>query len=145
MCNTKLQEWDKSLINQFQLKKIILPKIKKNYDNFGKIDKSFFGAEINIKASIGDQQASLFGNECLKRGDLKITLGTGAFLWLNKGNKFLPKNNSGCLETLAWFINKPVYASEGFVIMAGALLDHFIKKLNYASNFKNLEKKIAFF
>ena len=145
LCNTKLQEWDESLINQFQLKKIILPKIKKNYDNFGKIDKSFFGAEINIKASIGDQQASLFGNECLKMGDLKITLGTGAFLWLNKGNKFLPKNNSGCLETLAWFINKPVYASEGFVIMAGALLDHFIKKLNYASNFKNLEKKSSSF
>ena len=140
LCNTKKLSWDKSLIEQFQLKKIILPEIKKNYDNFGKINKSYFGVEIDIKASIGDQQASLFGNECLNKGDLKITLGTGGFLWLNKGNKFVPKNNSGCLETLGWFIDKPIFASEGFVIMAGALLDYFIENLNYAKNFNDFEK-----
>jgi len=139
LCNTKKISWDQSLIDQFQLKRIILPEIKKNYDNFGKINKSYFGAEINIKATIGDQQASLFGNQCLNKGDLKITLGTGAFLWLNKGNKFFPKNNTGCLETLSWFIDRPVFASEGFVIMAGSLLDYFIKNLNYAKNFSHFE------
>ena len=29
-------------------------------------------------------------------------MGTGGFLWLNKGNQFVPKSNTGCLETLAW-------------------------------------------
>ena len=96
--------------------------------------------QIKIRASIGDQQASLYGNGCLKQGDLKITLGTGAFLWLNKGSKFIPKSNTGCLETLAWKINKPVYASEGFILMAGALLDYFINNLRFAKDFTNFEK-----
>ena len=111
-----------------------------NYDDFGKVNKSYFGAEIDIKSTIGDQQASLFGNQCLNKGDLKITIGTGAFLWLNKGNKFFPKNNNGCLETLSWYFDKPVFASEGFVVMAGSLIDYFINNLNYAKDFVHFEK-----
>ena len=140
LCDTKKISWDQSLIEQFQLKKIILPEIKKNYDDFGKVNKSYFGAEIDIKSTIGDQQASLFGNQCLNKGDLKITIGTGAFLWLNKGNKFFPKNNNGCLETLSWYFDKPVFASEGFVVMAGSLIDYFINNLNYAKDFVHFEK-----
>ena len=140
LCDIKKVCWDKSLLNQFELKKLILPEIKNNQDNYGEIDKKYFGTTIKIRASIGDQQASLYGNGCLKQGDLKITLGTGAFLWLNKGSKFIPKSNTGCLETLAWKINKPVYASEGFILMAGALLDYFINNLRFAKDFTNFEK-----
>ena len=101
-----------------------------------------FGTKIKIKASIGDQPASLYGNGCLKKGDLKITLGTGGFLWLNKGNQFVPKSNTGCLETLAWSLKKTTFASEGFIFMAGALLDYFIENLNFAKDFNNFEKII---
>ena len=140
LCNTKNIFWDKSLIEQFQLKKLILPEIKKNNDSFGETDKKYFGTKIKIKASIGDQPASLYGNGCLKKGDLKITLGTGGFLWLNKGNQFVPKSNTGCLETLAWSLKKTTFASEGFIFMAGALLDYFIENLNFAKDFNNFEK-----
>ena len=46
LCNTKNICWDKSLIEQFQLKKLILPEIKKNYDSFGETDKKYFGTRI---------------------------------------------------------------------------------------------------
>ena len=141
LCNINTIQWDKSLIDQFELKKISLPEIKKNRDNYGEISKKYFGAQIKINASIGDQQASLYGNNCLKKGDLKITLGTGGFLWLNRGYKFYPKNINECLDTLAWFIDRPVYASEGFIFMIGALLDYFTNNLKLAKNFKDLEKK----
>ena len=82
LCNINTIQWDKSLIDQFELKKISLPEIKKNRDNYGEISKKYFGAQIKINASIGDQQSSHFGNNCLKKGDLKITLGS-VFLSFN--------------------------------------------------------------
>ena len=39
-----------------------------------------------ISAVLSDQSASLFGSDCLGRGDAKITLGTGSFLTINTGD-----------------------------------------------------------
>ncbi len=35
---------------------------------------------------IADQSASVYGSRCVNRGDMKLTLGTGAFLDVNVGN-----------------------------------------------------------
>lgn len=36
---------------------------------------------------MADQAASLFGSECFKPGDLKVTMGTGTFLNVNTGQE----------------------------------------------------------
>lgn len=36
---------------------------------------------------MGDQMASMFGSGCVNRNDLKITIGTGAFLDVNTGDE----------------------------------------------------------
>lgn len=53
---------------------------------------------------MGDQMASMFGSGCLNNNDLKVTVGTGAFLNVNTGHKIHP-----CLSNMypmiAWKVN----------------------------------------
>uniref|UniRef100_A0A182QRJ9 Glycerol kinase 5 n=1 Tax=Anopheles farauti TaxID=69004 RepID=A0A182QRJ9_9DIPT len=79
------------LTNMFHLsqQKELLPKVVDNSYDFGHVHESLLGARIKITASVSDQSASLWGNCCFAKGDVKITMGTGSFLNVNTGTKCL--------------------------------------------------------
>ncbi|XP_058460929.1 putative glycerol kinase 5 isoform X2 [Malaya genurostris] len=83
------QEWAGWALNLFSIKKELLPKVVDNSYDFGYVDESLFGSPIRIGASISDQSASMWGNCCFEKGDVKITLGTGSFLNVNTGSTCL--------------------------------------------------------
>jgi glycerol kinase len=75
---------------------------------------------VPIAGIAGDQHAALFGQACFGAGDAKCTYGTGAFLLVNTGDAPV-RSRSGLLSTMAWQIgDRPVYALEGSVFIAGA-------------------------
>ncbi|MCH7788238.1 MAG: glycerol kinase GlpK [Acidobacteria bacterium] len=76
-----------------------------------------------ISGVAGDQQASLFGQACFKKGKAKITYGTGSFLLVNAGAT-TPKPTEGLLNTIAWQIGSDdlVYAVEGSAFVTGAAI-----------------------
>ena len=89
------------------------------------VDAGFgmFG-DTPVKVSIVDQQAALYGHNCRKPGDCKITFGTGAFLLALADGKRPPE--SELLPTIAWRRRqeeKPTFAIEGGVYDAGAALE----------------------
>ncbi|MBN4069991.1 glycerol kinase, partial [bacterium AH-315-G05] len=88
---------------------------------YGNTDAQMFGGiEIPIAGVAGDQQAALFGQACFEPGTAKNTYGTGCFMLMNTGEKFIPSNN-GLLTTLAWGVDGKVeYALEGSIFVAGA-------------------------
>lgn len=53
---------------------------------FGKVRADLFGASFPVTCLVADQQAAVFASGCVRPGDLKLTLGTGAFLDLNTGS-----------------------------------------------------------
>jgi glycerol kinase len=70
----------------------------------------------------GDQQAALFGQGCHEPGTLKNTYGTGCFLLLNLGRKYILSKNK-LLTTLACDgKGQPIYALEGSVFIGGAAI-----------------------
>uniref|UniRef100_A0A240PPN5 Glycerol kinase 5 n=1 Tax=Anopheles epiroticus TaxID=199890 RepID=A0A240PPN5_9DIPT len=83
------QEWAGWALNLFSIKKELLPKVVDNSYDFGHVHETLLGAKIKIAASVSDQSASLWGNCCFERGDVKITMGTGSFLNVNTGTKCL--------------------------------------------------------
>ncbi|XP_052860053.1 putative glycerol kinase 5 [Anopheles cruzii] len=83
------QQWAGWATNLFSIKHDILPKVVDNSYDFGHVHESLLGAKIKIAASVSDQSASLWGNACFQRGDVKITMGTGSFLNVNTGTKCL--------------------------------------------------------
>jgi glycerol kinase len=77
---------------------------------------------IPIAGIAGDQQAALFGQDCLAPGDAKCTFGTGAFVLMNVGDSPV-QSRSGLLGTVAWTIDgRTSFALEGSAFIAGALV-----------------------
>jgi glycerol kinase len=121
--NIKTKKWDRELCRLLRVPEAMLPEAKPS--------GSFFGATKNcpplvngipIYALIGDQQAALFGQGCYEPGSSKNTYGTGCFMLLNTGKRFV-LSRSGLLTTLACDRKgNPVYALEGAIFIAGAAI-----------------------
>lgn len=121
LMNLETFNWDEDLIKFFGLSKSFLPEIKESFTDFGKTQGvGFLPDGIPVLSILGDQQAALFGQACVKEGDLKCTYGTGAFLLLNTGSK-LVTSQTGLLTTAAYsFRGQKAYALEGSAYIAGA-------------------------
>jgi glycerol kinase len=125
-------DWDAKLFELFQVAPSGRPDVRRSTGPFGVTGETLFGAPIAIAAALGDQQASLFGHGCFTRSDIKATYGTGAFVWLNAGSDPEVPPPEGILKTVAWLLEEPCYALEGFVMTAGAALDWLAERLSIA-------------
>ncbi|NQT65395.1 MAG: glycerol kinase GlpK [FCB group bacterium] len=122
LMDLKTLDWDDELLEIYDIPKKMLPKICSSSEIYGKT-KTGFKKEIPISGILGDQQAALFGQTCFQKGDVKNTYGTGCFILLNTGNEIVHSKN-GLLTTVGYQIKnqKPVYALEGSVAIAGSLI-----------------------
>ena len=120
--NIHTLKWDKELLKLFDIPETMLPEVKPSGSTFGYTAKSVLGAPVKICSAVGDQQAALFGHLCTGVGDLKNTYGTGCFLLMNTGEKFV-KSKNGLVTTLgATLSEKPPYVLEGSVFVGGAVV-----------------------
>lgn len=112
--------WDEEILRYFRIPASLLPEVKSSSEVVDETD--LFGGKVPIAGVAGDQQASLFGHQCFKRGSVKNTYGTGCFLLMNTGEQ-VPRSQAGLLATIGWRRNgRTVYALEGSVFIAGAAL-----------------------
>jgi glycerol kinase len=116
-------KWDEDILKRFGIPYNILPSVKKSSGIFAKTVKTgLLPAGIPISGIAGDQQAALFGQACFNSGEIKNTYGTGSFILLNTGRK-RPVSKHGLITTLACGPSGgPVYALEGSVFIAGAVI-----------------------
>ena len=93
---------------------------------------------------LGDQQAALFGQTCFKAGMSKSTYGTGGFLLMNVGPRIV-YSDSGLLTTVAYQKGKekPMYALEGSVAVAGSLIQWVRDNLGLIKNSKEIDALAA--
>lgn len=138
--NIKTLQWDKDLLDLFDIPECILPQVKMSSEVYGLTDKSVFGEEIPISGIAGDQQAALFGQTCVFDGMAKNTYGTGCFMLMNTGNCIV-ESKSGLLTTIAWGIDGEIkYALEGSVFIAGAAIKWLRDALKIISSASETEK-----
>lgn len=71
----------------FSIPSSILPKLVPTTGRHFGSCKLFKGADIPIRCCIADQSASMYGSGSFRPGSVKVTLGTGAFLDVNTGDK----------------------------------------------------------
>lgn len=121
LMNIETTEWDTNLLDFFEIDKKSLPTIQESFSTFGVTQGlSFLPDGIPISCILGDQQAALFGQAGFKKGDLKCTYGTGAFILLNTGEERKFSQN-GLLTTVAFkHQGRTSYALEGSCYIAGA-------------------------
>ena len=120
--NINTKTWDDDLLKLFDIPRQILPTVCSSSEIYGPCQTLATNSGFPICAMIGDQQASLFGQGCLTQGDIKVTYGTGAFLYMNIGQQPNLSDN-GLVTTVAWEREDILtYALEGFIQSAGAVV-----------------------
>ena len=118
--NIKTLGWDKELLDYFGIPESILPTVKSSTDIYGYTE--ILGKKIPVAGVAGDQQASLFGQNCVNPGEAKITYGTGMFLLFNTGDTVC-KSKTKMITTIGYSVkDKIVYALEGSVFNAGSAI-----------------------
>ncbi len=137
-------QWDDTLCEELRVPRKMLPEIRPSIGYFGKIRRRGPLAGVPITGVLGDQQAALFGQHCLKENDAKMTYGTGLFMLLNTGSE--PKiSEDGLLTTVAYQIegHPPVYAQEGSVAVGGSLIQWLRDQLGVLKTAAESEKLAA--
>jgi len=130
--NLRTLAWDEEILRYFGIPPSLLPAVKFSSEVIG--ETSLSGGRVPIAGVVGDQQASLFGQQCFTRGSVKNTYGTGCFLLMNTGAE-IPRSQSGLLATIAWGRSgKTVYALEGSIFIAGAAVQWLRDELRLIRN-----------
>ena len=137
--NIHTLKWDDELIEILKIPHSLLPVVFDSSEKVGYTNSQVIGKEIPICGIAGDQQAALFGQMCIEPGDVKNTYGTGCFCMMNTGNKPVISNNR-MLTTIGWKIgNDTVYALEGSVFIAGAVVQWLRDQLNIINSASEIE------
>jgi glycerol kinase len=124
LMNLHSLSWDDELLSLFGIARDILPCILPTAADYG--TARLGGAEIPIRASIGDQQAGLLGLGAVHPGEAVVNYGTGGFLLVNTGSQSVPL--PGLLSSLAWTTSEETaYVAEGTVNAVGTAFDWLIK------------------
>jgi glycerol kinase len=118
--------FDPALLDLFGVPAAMLPSVAGTAGRLAVTDPGVCGGRAAIGASIGDQQAALFGQRCWSEGMAKLTLGTGAFLWCHAGPAPPARVPEGVVSSCAWQLDGipgagAAYALEGFVPNAGGV------------------------
>ena len=114
------RSWDPELCELIQVPMAMLPIVKNSADDYGSVSSIPEISGVPILGVAGDQQASLFGQQCFQRGEIKNTYGTGCFIMMNTGSEAIHSEN-GLITTLAANPDgRPCYALEGSIFIAGA-------------------------
>ena len=139
--NIHTLNWDKELLDLFEVPESMLPEIKDTSGFFGYIDpRHFFNRTCPITALVGDQQAALFGESCFERSDVKNTYGTGGFILVNTGDEVII-SKYGLLSTVAWKIGDEVkYALEGSIFVSGSLIQWLRDEMKFFIEAKESEE-----
>jgi glycerol kinase len=149
LMNLETLDWDDELLGFFGIPRQMLPDIRPSSspEPYGMTHPDGpTDGEVPVTASLGDQQAAMVGQVCLKPGEAKNTYGTGNFLLLNTGEKIVRSNN-GLLTTLCYQFGdaKPVYALEGSIAVTGSAVQWLRDQLgiiNGASDSETLASQV---
>ena len=138
--NIHTLEWDKELLELFDIPESMMPEVKSSSEVYGYTKGTILACEVPIGGMAGDQQAALFGQMCTEPGSVKNTYGTGCFLLMNSGEKPIMSSNN-LLTTVAWKIGDTVnYALEGSIFVAGSVVQWLRDGLGIIRSAKEVEE-----
>ncbi|WP_394277040.1 glycerol kinase GlpK [Luteococcus sp.] len=144
LMDLKSLSWDEEIAAEMTIPMSMLPEIRSSAEVYGFGRKEGMLMDIPIAGILGDQQAATFGQACFEKGMAKNTYGTGCFMLMNTGEEPVPSKN-GLLTTVAYKIGdqKPVYALEGSIAVAGSLVQWLRDNLKMFDSAPEIEKLAA--
>jgi glycerol kinase len=132
--------WDPELCGWWDVPPAALPEVR---DGLGRFGETTLGGllprPLPICGVLGDSQAALLGQGCVRPGMAKVTFGTGSSVLLNIGPEPLG-SAQGLVTALAWtHRGAPTYAFEGIIISSAATLAWLRDQLGLIGDFGSTE------
>ena len=139
--NARTLDYDDDILDILKIPKHILPEIKKSSEVYGYTEPSeFFGAAVPIAGILGDQQAAAIGQGCLKPGTAKNTYGTGSFIVMNTGAKYIEPSD-GIFSLVTYTKDDSInYCLEGMADVSGAVIQWLRDGLGIIEHSSDAEK-----
>src|SRR5208337_2602534 len=124
LMNLEQRTWDPAMVELLGVPDSILPRLVGSRGPLAEAARGMFGdgPAVPIGAVIGDQEAALYGQGCVRAGETKVTYGTGAFLLTHTGARRAESRNRLLATAALDARGAPAYALEGSVFIAGAAL-----------------------
>jgi glycerol kinase len=139
LMNLATLDWDEEILRDLNIPRAMLPQIVSSSEVYGETREG-----VKVAGDMGDQHAALFGQTCFNAGDAKNTYGTGCFMLMNTGETPIQSQN-GLLTTMGYKIGnaKPVYALEGSIAIAGALVQWLRDNMGFIRHSNEIETLAA--
>jgi glycerol kinase len=139
LMNLATLDWDEDILRDLDIPRAMLPQIVSSSEVYGETREG-----VKVAGDMGDQHAALFGQTCFNAGDAKNTYGTGCFMLMNTGETPIQSQN-GLLTTMGYKIGdaKPVYALEGSIAIAGALVQWLRDNMGFIRHSNEIETLAA--
>ena len=138
LMNISTLQWDDEMLSVLRVPRGMLPEIRSSSEHYGDLKRTSL-AGVPLCGILGDQQAALVGQTCFQPGAVKNTYGTGCFMLMNTGE--LKPSKHGLLTTVGYkFGDHPVvYALEGSIAIAGALVQWVRDNLGLIDKSEHIE------
>lgn len=134
-------EWDDELLALMSVPRSMMPEVIASSGELIPITEVLPG--VPLAGIAGDQQAALFGQQCVRSGMVKNTYGTGCFMLMHTGDQPVVSRNR-LLTTVAWKIGERTeYALEGSVFIGGAAVQWLRDGLGIISSSSEIEALAA--
>ncbi len=123
MMDLATTEWDRKIMDLLEIPENIIAPITDCNRSFGRTKPELFdGARIPIAGCLTDSQAGLIGGGGCSAGTLKNSYGTGSFMGLVTGDKYI-LSEQGLMTVCAFRTGgRPTYVLSGAVYIAGAAI-----------------------
>jgi len=140
--NIHENRWDEKLLGLFGIPASLLPEVRPSACDFGAADFPSLPKGLRIYGVAGDQQAALFGQRCFGLGEVKCTMGTGAFMLMHTGNKSYVSKNRLVTTVAASAPGQEglEYALEGSIFVAGGIVQWLCEGLGIISSAEESEE-----
>jgi len=139
LLGTDALAWDPARLARFRIPTNCMPAIVPSSGVVA--EASALEGSPPICGIVGDQQASLIGQGCVRAGDAKATFGTGAFLDVNIGGEpppfgaFGKSGDHGCFPIIAWQrAGALTWGVEAIMLSAGSALAWLVDDVRILSN-----------
>ena len=140
----KEKKWSDELLEILDIPKKILPEVCNSASDFGKtLNVPGLPNGIVIGGIAGDQQAAMVGQNCVFESTSKNTYGTGCFLLINNGDRFILSQNGLITTLVADNRGNPLYALEGSVFIGGAVIQWIRDYMNFCRESSETEQMAA--
>ncbi len=137
--------WRADALDKLGIREEWLPRI---VDSTGQLAvASALPGDLPLCSLVGDQQASLVGQGCTRRGLAKATFGTGGMLDICLGEQQPEKSersDHGCFPIVAWQAGGRVtWGSEAIMLAAGTAVDWLVEDMQLISSAAESEELAA--